>query len=235
MIIGKVVAAMAAMAISTPPLLADADAEKVLKKARIATTIQMQDLEGYIRKNGKKYPLRLYMRKENIQFQYYTGKNWSKFHMRLNDGGGQLFELRDGKTLKFDQKKLTQAIMGTDLTYEDLAMTFLYWKDSKVVRQELVKTSKCDVLRLINPGGSGAYGIVYSWVNQKYGALMKVVGYTSQGKRMKEFGIEKLMKVKSGWTLKQMKVSKFDPNTKKLLGTTYLDFKEPQKVTQPLR
>ena len=42
----------------------------------------------------------------------------------------KLFEIKDGKTLKFDKKKLTQSIMETDLTYEDLAMTFLYWKNA---------------------------------------------------------------------------------------------------------
>ena len=58
------------LATSTTAVWADAAAEKVLGKARLAATVQMQDLEGYIRKEGKKYPLRLYMRKENIQFQY---------------------------------------------------------------------------------------------------------------------------------------------------------------------
>ena len=220
---------------AAPAAMADAAAERVLEKARIASTVQMQDLDGYINKNGKKTPLKLYLRRENIQFQFWTGKEWSKFHMELKDGGGRLFELRGGKTFKFDKKKLTESIMDTDLTYEDLAMTFLYWKNAKIERQELVKTSKCDVLRLERANGAGAYDIVYAWVNQKFGALMKVVGYDSQGRRLKEFGVEKLMKVKNGWTLKRMKVSRYDPNTKKLLGKTYLDFKEPKKVNQPLQ
>ncbi len=229
--------ALAALALSVPQLSADPAADKILAKARIASTLQTQNLMGHIRKDGKKVPIALYLRKQDIQFQYYDGKVWNKFHMRFKDGGGQLFELKDGKTLKFDKNKLSQSIMNTDLSYQDLAMSFLYWKKATTLNQENIKGQKCDVVRLDNPGGEGDYDVVHAWVHQKYGALMKVVGYkTRDGKyyRAKEFAVDKLMKVGKEYTLRTMKVDRYDPNSRKLLGSTYLEFDKPKAVRKPL-
>jgi len=153
---------------SVTSALADAEAEKILKKARYAATVQNQDLDGAIKKDGKSHPLKMYFRGEDIQFQFYNGKAWIKFHMRLKDGGGQLFEIRDGKTYKFDSKKLVTPILGTDFTYEDLALSFLYWKQASVVKQETIKYQKSDVLRLTNPShGVGHYKYVDATISQR--------------------------------------------------------------------
>lgn len=214
--------------------LADAKAEAILEKARYATTLQQQDLAGHLRKDGKKIPIRLYLRKENIQFQFYDGKVWQKFHMRLKEGGGELFEINNGKTTKFSSTRLSKPVMGTDLTYQDLAMSFLYWKNSEVVGTEKIKYQVCDQLRLINPGGQGNYTIVYASIHQKYGALMRVIGTNANNQVMKEFAIDKLMTVGKNKTLKTMKVQSFDPKTKKMTGATYLEFEKPAKDTTPL-
>lgn len=214
--------------------VADAKAEKILEKARYASTLQVQDLAGHIRKDGKKVPIRLYLRKENIQFQFYDGKTWQKFHMRLKQGGGELFEIKGDKTLKFSAKKLSESVMNTDLTYQDLAMSFLYWKNSEVVGTETIKLQKCDQLRLKNPGGQGNYAMVYASIHQKYGALMRVIGTDTSNRVLKEFAIDKLMTVGKNKTVKIMKVQSFDAKSKKMTGATYLEFDKPKKDTTPL-
>ena len=109
------------------------DADEILSAARYVATLQQQDLEGHIRKDGRKAPVGLFLRGKNIQFQYYDAgkKAWDIFHMRLNENRYDLFEMRDGKTFRFDEAKLGQAIMGSDLSYEDLAFRFLYGPNGK--------------------------------------------------------------------------------------------------------
>ncbi len=213
---------------------ADEKAEQILEKARFASTLQVQDLSGHLRKDGKKTPIQLFLRNEDIQFQFFNGKEWEKFHMRLKQGGGKLYEIKNGKTMDFDKKKLSQSIMETDLTYQDLAMNFLYWKKANVEKKDKVKLQQCDVLRLQNPGDEGDYSLVYAWVHEKYGALMKVIGYNNQGKRIKEFAVDKLMKVNKEYTLRTMKVNTYDPSTRKLTGSTYLEFEKPKAVNEAL-
>jgi len=209
--------------------LADAAAEKVLAKARFATALQNQDLSGQLRKGGKRYPITLFLRQKNIQFHYLVGKEWVKFHMRQNKEQFDLFEMRGGKTFKFDDKKLVQPIQGTDLTFEDLSMKFLYWKNAKIVKEERIKGQKCDVVRLINPGKSGRYAIVYAWIHKEQAALMKVVGYDAKGRVLKQFSIDKIMKVGKTYTLEKMRIDTFDPERGRSIGVTYMEFRKPKK------
>lgn len=98
--------------------------------------------------------------------------------MRLAENHYDLFEVRGGKTIKFPDAKLKEAIQGTDLSYEDLAMRFLYWPNGAVTGEEKLKTRNCWKVRLQNPKpGTGRYALVYVWVDKMTGALIQVVGY----------------------------------------------------------
>ena len=203
-------------------------AERIVNGVRLASTLQQNDLNGSLRKNGKRTPIGLFLRGENIQFQYYEKKKWSVFHMRLKQNNFDLFEMIKGKNVKFPSKKLGQPIMGTDLTYEDLAFRFLYWPNPKIVGEETIKLQKCHKIRLVNPGKGGRYAIVYIWVHQKFNALMQVAGYNKQGQILKRFHVTELMKVAKGQTLKKMNVETYNPANGKVTGITYLEFKKPQ-------
>ncbi len=210
-------------------------AERIVNGVRLASTLQQNDLNGTLRKKGKRTPIGLFLRGQNIQFQYQEKKEWQVFHMRLKQNNFDLFEIIKGKNVKFPSKKLGLPIMGTDLTYEDLAFRFLYWPNPKIVGEEKIKLQKCYKIRLVNPGKGGRYDIVYIWVHQKFNALMQVVGYNEQGKILKRFHVTELMKVPNGQTLKKMNVESYNPATGKVTGITYLEFKKPVAAKKGLR
>jgi len=214
-------------AFTTVSAYADAAAEQVLRGARYAATLQNQDLQGHMKKNGKKTPIALFLRGENIQFQYSAAGKDQRFHMRLQENQFDLLEIIGGKTVKFSNKKLAQTINGTDLSFEDLSMRFLYWKNNSIVGEEKISGQKCHQVRLINPNASGDYMIVDAWIHQKYGALMRVVGYDAKGNPLKKFQVTDLMKVGKEYTLKRMRVDSLTNN--KVSGTTYLEFNKPKK------
>lgn len=218
------------MIISSATVFADEAADKILKSARYAATLQNQDLHGHMKKNGRKTPVTLFLKKENIQFYYQVNKVPKRFHMHLKDDQFDLLEIVDDKTLRFNNKKLAERINGTDLSFEDLSMRFLYWKNSTIVREEKVSGQKCHVIRLRNPGKEGAYSTVDVWVHKKQGALMRVVGYAADGSPMKRFQVNDIMKVgPKEYTLERMRVDSIQNN--KVTGTTYLEFKKPKKAT----
>jgi hypothetical protein len=217
-------------------LLADKvpPADEILKTARLAATLQQQDLTGQIRKEGLKFPVGLFLRGENIQLSYTQPKTSRaiRFHMRLGDDRCDLFEIEDGKTRPFPPAKLEKAIEGTDLSYEDLAMRFLYWPNAKVDGLDKIKSQKCWLLRLVNPTGQGRYAQVRVWVHEKSHALMQVVGYDKQGRPLKRFQVTDIMKVGNVWTLRRMRVDTVAPEVNKVTGLTYLEFDKP-KAAQP--
>ena len=90
---------------------ADAQADKILASTRYATTMQtQQDLHGYMSKNGKRTPVSLFLRNENIQFSYQVKGKDNRFHMRLKDDHYDLLEIEGGKTTRFSDAKLSQNI-----------------------------------------------------------------------------------------------------------------------------
>ena len=210
------------------PAKADEAAEQVLRGARYSASLQNQDLKGHMNKDGKKTPVSLFLRGQNIQFQYKVGEVDKRFHLRLKENEFDLLELVDGETRKFNNQKLAEKINGTDLSFEDLSMRFLYWKDSKIEGEEKISGQMCHRIRLINPDKSGDYRIVNVWVHQKYGALMRVVGYDATGSPLKQFQVTDLMKVGKEYTLKRMRVDSLQNS--KVLGTTYLEFDKPTKA-----
>ncbi|MFT5904547.1 MAG: hypothetical protein ACI9E1_000131 [Cryomorphaceae bacterium] len=225
----------ATSAISTLTAHADAAAEKVLRGARFAATLQNQDLRGHMKKDGSKTPVTLFLRGENIQFQYKVGKTDKRFHMRLLPNQFDLLEIVGGKTRKFNDLKLAEKINKTDLSFEDLSMRFLYWQKSSIEGEEKISGQKCHRVRLENPDKTGDYRYVYVWVHQKYGSLMRVVGYDAAGGPLKRFQVTDLMKVGKEYTLKRMRVDSLHDN--KVTGTTYLEFQKPTKAagSQPGR
>ncbi|MFK7909643.1 MAG: outer membrane lipoprotein-sorting protein, partial [Akkermansiaceae bacterium] len=173
---------------------ADTDAERILEGVRHGAALQNGKLTGHLRKDGKRTPLTLTMNKQVISFQFFTNNKWGGFQMQLRQGNAKLFNLAQGKAKPFPAKQIGQAILGSDVTYEDLSLRFLYWKDAKIEGEEVIKTQKCHKIRLNNPGKDGRYKTVYIWVHQKYGALMQVAGYDSAGNLLKRFHVTELMK-----------------------------------------
>jgi len=216
----------------SPSTMADEKAEKLLEGIRYGATLQQGKLEGHIRKNGKRTPLSLHLRGEDITFQFYTDNQWTGFHMQLREGQANLFETVGTKAKPFPSQKIGEAIIGSDVTYEDLSLRFLYWKDAKIVGEDKIKMQPCYKLRLRNPGKDGRYSLVYIWVHQKYGALMQVAGYNAEGQLLKRFHVTELMTVNKVQTLKKMNVETYQTGTNKVTGITYLEFKKPSRATR---
>ncbi|MGJ8634937.1 MAG: outer membrane lipoprotein-sorting protein, partial [Luteolibacter sp.] len=129
-------------------------------------------------------------------------------------------------------------IAGTDLTYEDLALRFFYWPNPKLEGKENVGAQPTYKLRINKPNGAaGNYQSVYVWVHQKYGAFMQIKGYNTQGKLIKEFQVENVMKVaKDTWALEKMQVATFDPGSGRRTSITDMVLKKPSdKALKGLR
>ena len=209
------------------------DPRRILEGARLSATLTKLDdgLKGQLRKGRSKTPVTLFLKGENIQFQYSENKKpWRIFHMRLADQNFQLFEIVDKKARKFPANKLVQPIADTDFTYEDLALRFFYWPNPKLLGTEKVTGQECYRIRIDKPAGvAGNYQHVEVWVHVKYGAFMRIRGYNPKGTLIKEFQVEDVMRVdKNTWTLKKMQVSSHNPENGRRLSITELTFDDPK-------
>lgn len=209
------------------------NAEQIIGGAKMVAALQQADLEGTMSRDRDKVPVALFLRNKDIQFQYWQADAWQKFHLRMNDDLCELFEMIDDKQAKFPLSRLATPIAGMDLSYEDLAMRFFYWKNPVLEGAERVGVHNCWKIRLNNPGQGGAYQVMYVWVHQKYGAFMKIEGFDRQGKILKRFEVIEVMNIGKNaagqevYTLEQMNVSTMNPATGRVLSQTKLIFKKP--------
>ncbi len=207
--------------------------EEVLEAARYAATLRHQDLQGQIRKGTRKIPVGLYLRGENLQFTYHRPADGAAmhFHLRLKEDHYDLIEIVNGEERLFPASRLGESIEGTDLTYEDLSMRFLYWPGGLVEGSEKLKGQEAWRIRLVNRSGKGRYAQVRVWVHKKSGALMQVVGFDEQGRPLKRFQVTDIMRVGDVYTLRRMRVDTIEPEANKVVGLTYLEFDKPKQAS----
>ena len=203
-------------------------AEEIMASVRQVAVLQgKQTLQGQIRKGSRRIPLTLFLREKNIQFALNGGAE--RFHLRLNEDDQQLFAITGNKTHLFPASKIGQSIGGTDVSYEDLALKFLYWKNPRIVGRQRLNGQDCWRLHVANPDQAGRYREVSVWVTMKQRALMRVVGYGPRPEAipLKQFEITGVMKVNDLYTVKSMKVTSFNKE-RRVDGITYLEFDKPQ-------
>jgi hypothetical protein len=229
--------ALATTCLTSPAAMAQApSAEQILEGARMSAMLAKLDhgLTGTLRKGGKTLPITLFLKGEDIQFQFTEDSQPLRiFHTRIADETFSLFEMIDGKTLKFPAKKIVEPIAGTDLTYEDLALRFFYWPNPKLEAEESVGGQPCYKIRVDKPKDSiGRYETVYVWVHTKFGAFMRIRGHAKNGGLVKEFEVEDIMKVSDQvWTLRKMQVATCDPEKGgRRISITEMTFDTPKKA-----
>jgi hypothetical protein len=212
--------------------------QAILEGARMGATLTHlpEGLKGNLTSGGRRVPVEVHLKgKEGIQFQFLENNRWEIFHMRHREGGADLLEMRNQAFAPFPNAKIIQPIAGTDLTFEDLSMRFLYWSDPVLEGMENVGRDACYKLRLTKPKGSaGRYETVHLWVHAKFGAFMRVRGYNAAGGILKEFQVEDVMQVGPGtWTLRKMQVATHDPASGRRTSLTNVTFDDPTQ--KPLR
>ena len=191
-------------------------------------------LSGWIRKDDNKIPLTVYVRLENVQFILHPeNKEPMRFHRRHGDELS-LFEIMgDGKSRRFPTSKLGEAIEGTDLTYEDLAMSFLSWPDPIFEPSEKLNWTfggDCWVLRLANPEKIGNYEQVRVWINKTRRMIVQFVGYDRQGRPLKRFLVTNVRVMDGYYSYRRIRIDTVDPVPNKVVGITYLEFDRPKRL-----
>lgn len=217
----------------TPAMAQTPDPVRIIEGARLSATLTELDgpLEGTLTCGGKRTPIALFLRGQNIQFQYAENRDdWNIFHMRLGDDRFELFRMINGRQVNFPREELVNPIAGTDLTYEDLSFRFFYWPNPIFEGEENVNGQACYKIRLNKPAGApGHYEAVYVWVHKRFGAFMRVRGHDRNGDLIKEFQVENVMQVTPNvWTLRRMQVSTHNPANGRRLSITNVNFDAPR-------
>lgn len=187
-----------------------------------------RDVLGTIRKGSLKVPFSLSARGDTIVFQYKQAEAWKRFDVRIGSSKADLLLVNDGKAVVMAPSAYAQSIAGTDVTYEDLSLRFLYWKGGVILPDSAdsrIKGRDCYIVQVPNPTpGVGQFATVRLWVDKENGTVWQVDGYGVDGKLRKRFSITSIQRLSDGtWFFKQMKMEVRNPQTGRTIALDFLD------------
>jgi len=197
------------------------NAEEILRLVRYSYTLQDQEFDARLRKESGFIPFKLSLKPNYIRFRFDNPPQ----AVHLDTSAEQLIlrEVVEGSNAPVPVARYGEFIRGTDITYEDLSMRFIYWPSPQILGNELIKTRPSWKLRLKNPDARGPYSYVDVWIDKGSGGMIKLEGYShdAQPRLLKEFEVSHGRKIGDIWIADVVRVRSFDKGEKQ--GTTYLE------------
>jgi hypothetical protein len=210
---------LALTAAAPPP-----SAKEILESVRLQRAQQQTDLNGQLREDEKVIPFRLSQNGPIIRYSFSNPDE--ALQLRLGDNDSRLEEVTRAGVEKISPAQFDKKVRGTGVTYEDLAMKFLYWPNARVGGENSIEMRNCWKLELKAPSRQSAYSNIYLWVDKEGGALMRMDGFDWSGQLAKRFRVVSAQKIEGRWFLKQMRIEEFIPGTQKVRTRTYLEIKK---------
>ncbi len=207
------------LTIAAPP-----SAQEILESVRLGQAQQQLELQGQLRQDATIVPFRFTQTGPVVRYTF--SKPDEALQLRFDDNDSRLEEVTTGGVEKIAPAQFDHKVRGTAVTYEDLALKFLYWPNAKVIGDDTIGMVDCWRLELRAPPRQSQYPTVRLWVQKDGPAIMKVEGYDSNGKLSKRFTVVSGQKIEGRWFLKQMRIQEFDPATGKQQSLTYLEIKK---------
>jgi len=201
-------------------------ARELLESVRMRQAQQDLELNGQLREDGtgKIFPFRLIQTGPVIRYSFSNPDE--AVQLRLGDNESRLEMITREGAEKIAPAQFDHKVRGTGVTYEDLAMKFLYWPDAKVTGENSIRTRNCWKVELKAPSRQSQYSNVWMWVDKNGGAIMRMDGFDWNAKLSKRFEVVSAQKIDDRWFLKQMRIEEFDPGTGKVKTRTYLEIKK---------
>jgi hypothetical protein len=210
---------VAATAIAAPP-----SAREILESVRLQQSQQQLDLQGQLRENEKVFPFRLTQNGPVIRYSFSNPDE--ALQLRLGENDSRLEEVTREGVEKVSAAQFDRKVRGTSVTYEDLALKFLYWPDARVTGENSIRSRNCWKLELKAPSRQSQYSNVYLWVDKASGAIMRMDAFDWKGQMAKRFEVISGQKIDDRWFLKQMRIEEFSPDTGKVQTRTYLEIRK---------
>jgi len=228
-------AAMAAtlMAASTADLGAAPDPKAPMPPAEtiIALLWKNMDLQaftltGNIRTGKNLHPIAL---KTNGREMIYEALD-SPLQIRVHlDAAGSEVYTRASANQQWKRvagKGITEPVLGSDITYEELGLHFLSWPRIEPVGVDGIKTFKSYAFDAYPDGTTSRYAKVRFWITHDHCLMIRADGYNKNDEVIKRVEVNGVAQIKGAWTIKQMQISTMIPGRELSKSRTYIDIRE---------
>src|SRR4030088_877206 len=116
-------------------------AKEILTSVRLQQAQQKIDLQGQLRENEKVIPFHLTQTGPVIRYDFSNPNE--ALQLRLGENDSRLEEVTRSGAEKITPAQFDHKVRGTGVTYEDLALKFLYWQNARVTGNDIIRTRNC--------------------------------------------------------------------------------------------
>jgi hypothetical protein len=147
-----------------------------------------------------------------------SGKPIEEMRLVRQRGRPALWRYRKGDPLaEHPLPDLYASMHGTDLSWMDLSLSFLWWPGGKITGSERVRGYRCHVVEIpaparpatAEPPSKQDYAKVRLWIENKHRMLLQAEGFDAAGRRLRRLWVRSVRKIDERWMIKDMEVQSY--------------------------
>lgn len=121
-----------------------------------------------------------------------------------------------------DPPGMSTPVFGTDMTWQDLSLSFLWWRKGTILGDDVVKGRACQIVELQAPAGEPA-GKVKLWIDKQIPMMLQAEAFDAKGVKIRSLWIKSFKKIKGMWMVREMEVQHEPPEHRTHVTITGLD------------
>lgn len=103
---------------------------------------------------------------------------------------------------------LTAAVAGTDITWLDITLSYLWWQEGSLHGTESFKGALCDIIEMRPPQPIPGCAAVRLWVDRKRGFMRQAAQIDENGERIRWMWVSSVGKINDRWMIKNLEVKR---------------------------
>ncbi len=207
------------------------DAESILLNLRNNLSMQLFELEGVIRHKKNFYPLTL--KTGPNQMEYHFSGHEPKVRIIFTTPFSQVWirSEREDQWKMLPEEGWDYRVLGTDVTYRDLALDFLNWRPVYLLGKGSAKTLPAYVLEAWNSSArpSGIEKVKF-WVSCEHFVLVQAEAYNSDGEVVRRLDVNGVQRIGDFWTIKEMCIAEMIPKRNLSRSRTFIEINSGKQI-----
>lgn len=129
-----------------------------------------------------------------------------------------------------DIPDMAAPVLDTDMTWQDLTLSFLWWRKGAVLGDDVVKGRACHIVELQAPAGEPA-GKVKLWIDKQIPMMLQAEAFDAKDRKVRSLWIKSFKKIKGRWMVREMEIQQESQSHRTHITITGLDgqtFQEPE-------
>jgi hypothetical protein len=112
--------------------------------------------------------------------------------------------------VRADLPSLGAPVQGTDFSWLDLSLSFLWWTSGRILGHEVVRGRQCYVVEVRpSPGDDCAYSSVRLWVDKEIRMMLQAEAYGKGGEPARKLWVRSVKRINDRWMIKDMDVESY--------------------------